>query len=190
MKDNGKADGYFRMVIDTLNDIDMNAMEKFVDLIMETYEKGGTIFTFGNGGSGSTASHLCEDFVKGVSYDLDKKFKVMCLNDHVLTMMAIANDDSYDKIFVEQLKNFLKKGDLVIGISGSGNSMNVVNAMEYAKKAGVRTVALCGYDGGKMKRIADLAIHADINDMEVSEDTHLVIAHCVKRIIMNRLGKN
>lgn len=183
------ADNYLNLVSDVLGKIDRKDMVQFVDLIIETYEKDGTIFTFGNGGSGATASHLCEDIVKGVSEGLDKGFKIICLNDHVLTLMAIANDDSYENIFVDQLKNFVKEGDLVVGISGSGNSPNIVKTIEYANKIGAKTVALCGFNGGKIKNISTLALHIPINNMEVSEDAHLVIAHCVKYMLENRLKK-
>ena len=101
--------------------------------------------------------------------------------------MAVANDISYEEIFVEQLKNFVKEGDVVIGISGSGNSMNVVKALEYGLSVGAQTVAICGFNGGKIKEIADLVVHVAIDDMEVSEDLHLVILHCVKRVIMQAL---
>ena len=105
--------------------------------------------------------------------------------------MAIANDVSYDDIFIEQLKNFLQKGDLVIGISGSGNSTNVVKAIEYANENGAKTIAICGYKGGKIKELAHLAIHAEVDDMEISEDIHnLIIAHCVKRMLTNELKNN
>jgi D-sedoheptulose 7-phosphate isomerase len=101
--------------------------------------------------------------------------------------MAIANDISYEDIFVEQLKNLLKKNDVVIGISGSGNSMNIVKALEYANEVGAKTIALCGYSGGKIKNIAKLAVHAEIDNMEVVEDVHLVVAHCIKNIIIKKL---
>ena len=105
--------------------------------------------------------------------------------------MAIANDISYDDIFVEQLKNFLREGDLVIGISGSGNSLNVVKALEYARGKGAKTVAICGYAGGKIKEIADLSVHAEVQDMEVSEDIHnLVMVHCVKQMLTKELKNN
>lgn len=181
-------DEYFEKVAHTLKSLDRDALERFVDLILETHEHDGTLFFFGNGGSGANASHFCGDFIKGLAHDPVKRFRAICLNDNLPALMAVANDISYDDIFVEQLKNFVKKGDLVIGLSGSGNSQNVVKALEYANSMGARTVALCGFTGGKIKHIATLAIHADINDMEVSEDLHLVIAHCVKRILMERLG--
>ncbi|MBT7703780.1 SIS domain-containing protein [Candidatus Peregrinibacteria bacterium] len=125
--------------------------------------------------------------MKGASYGLEKRFKAVCLNDNLSALMAVANDISYEEIFVEQLKNFVKEGDVVIGISGSGNSMNVVKALEYGLSVGAQTVAICGFNGGKIKEIADLVVHVAIDDMEVSEDLHLVILHCVKRVIMQAL---
>ncbi len=183
------TDSYFDLVKETLDGLDRKSMESFVDLIMETYEREGTIYIFGNGGSGGNASHMCGDIVKDVSLGLEKRFKVVCLNDNVPSMMAVANDISYDDIFLEPLKNFVKAGDLVVGISGSGNSANVVKALLYAKQKDVSTVALCGFDGGKIKEIADLAVHANVQDMEVSEDIHSVIGHAVKKMLMAKVGK-
>jgi len=174
---------YLNLVGDTINRIGRENIAKFVRLMLDTYGAGGTIFVCGNGGSGATAAHFCGDFLKGVSCGLDKRFKVICLADNIPTLMAVANDISYEDIFVEPLKNFIKKGDLVIGISGSGNSRNVIKAIEYANSCEAKTVALCGFSGGKLKEISSLSIHAEINDMEVSEDVHLIVLHCVKRVV-------
>ncbi len=180
---------YLTSVNDTLNNISIEHIDQFVRLLLDTYHNERNIYVFGNGGSASTASHFCGDLIKGVSYGLNKRFKATCLSDNLPALMAIANDISYDDIFVEQLKNFVKKDDLVIGISGSGNSANVVKAMEYANSIGAKTVAICGYKGGKIKDLAHLSIHASINDMEVAEDIHhLVLNHCVKRLVTNALN--
>lgn len=187
MRNTEDVDAYFNKVAATLNKFDRESMMKFADMLLETYNKAGRIYIFGNGGSGANASHFCGDFLKGVSYGLEKRFQVVCLNDNIPAMLAIANDISYEDVFIEQLKNFVNKEDLVIGISGSGNSKNIVKAMEFAKNIGAGTVALCGYDGGKIKQIADVSLHANINDMEVSEDMHLIFIHCVKNIIKSRL---
>lgn len=184
---NNEINDYFQHVTKTLESLDREHLGSFVGMLLQTYHNDANIFIFGNGGSGANASHICGDFVKGVSYGLDKRFKVICLNDNNSAMMAIANDISYEDIFVEQLKNFVKKGDLVIGISGSGNSMNVVKALEYAKGSGAATVAFCGFNGGRIKKVADLSIHAQIDNMEVVEDVHLIIGHCVKNIIIQEL---
>ena len=186
-----KADEYFAKVTKTLGSMDRKSIESAAEILMEAYEKGNTIYVFGNGGSAANASHFCGDLVKGASYGREKRFKAVCLNDNLPALMAIANDISYSDIFIEQLKNFAQKGDIAVGISGSGNSPNVVKAMEYAKTMGLKTIALCGFDGGKIKKISDVSLHAQINDMEVSEDAHMILIHCIKNILIDALdGKD
>jgi D-sedoheptulose 7-phosphate isomerase len=179
---------YLDKVKTTLDKLDRQDLEKFAEALMKAYLDGRHIFVFGNGGSGSTASHFCGDFLKGVSCGLDKRFRFLCLNDNIPALLAIANDISYEDVFIEQLKNHLQENDLVIGISGSGNSMNVVKALQYAKDHGAVTVAMCGYDGGKIIGIADIHVHAPIDNMEVTEDVHLVAIHCLKTMMIQRLG--
>ena len=135
------AQEYIDLVKTTLDALDPTRLDELVDAFHTTYEKGGNIYTMGNGGSGASASHAAGDFLKGASYGLDKRFKMICLNDNLPSMMAIANDIGWESIFIEPLKNFLQPHDLVIGISGSGNSKNVVAAMEYANEKGATTVA-------------------------------------------------
>jgi D-sedoheptulose 7-phosphate isomerase len=180
--------GYFAQATQTLSKLDKRTVSEFIEALIVAYNEDHAIYIFGNGGSGANASHICGDFVKGVSYALEKRFRFFCLNDNVPAIMAIANDISFDDVFVEQLKNVLKRGDLVIGISGSGNSKNVVEALKYAKRKGAKTVGFCGYDGGKVKELVHLAVHVPIADMELSEDIHLIIAHCCKQIIMQSLN--
>lgn len=182
-----QINSFFNRVIDTLNRFNRQDLQNVIDRIITTYLEDGIIYVFGNGGSASTASHFCGDFIKGVSFGLEKRFKIICLNDNMAALMAIANDISYDYIFVEQLKNFLTARDMVIGISCSGNSLNVIKAIEYAKSVGALTVAFCGFDGGALKMSADLSLHAEIDDMEICEDVHLVIIHCVKQILLKML---
>ncbi len=179
---------YLQKTIQTIQKLSPEAIEAFQNQLLKTYEAGGTVFIFGNGGSAATASHFAGDFVKGVSFGLKKRFKVICLNDNNAAMMAIANDISYDAIFIEQLKNFLSSDDFVIGISGSGNSENVVCALEYAKGSGVATAAMCGFKGGRIAEIADVVLHAEINDMEVTEDIHMILTHCVKQCVRKALN--
>lgn len=182
-----KAKDYLRLVIDTLNQLEQNTIQEASEAFLDAYNAGGNIYVFGNGGSGATASHVAGDFLKGASYGLDKRFRMICLNDNIAAMMAIANDIGYEDIFIEQLKNFIKPGDLVVGISGSGNSENVVRAMTFAKEQGVRTLALCGFKGGKIKDLADIAVHAPVMDMEVTEDVHMVIFNIIKKEMQDRL---
>ncbi len=182
-----QAQQYIDLVKSTLDALDSKALDALVEAFHTTYEKGGNIYTMGNGGSGASASHAAGDFLKGASYGLDKRFKMICLNDNLPSMMAIANDIGWESIFVEPLKNFLSEDDLVIGISGSGNSKNVVNALEYANANGATTVAMSGFKGGKISQIASINVHAPVMDMEVTEDVHMVIFNIVKKQMMARL---
>ena len=180
-------ENYLTLVKSTIDQLDRTQIEKTAEAFMRVYDAGKTIYIFGNGGSDASATHACGDFVKGASYGLEKRFKVMSLVDNLPALMAIANDISYDDIFIEQLKNFIQPGDLVIGISGSGNSNNVVKAIEFAKQKGIQTIAFCGYKGGKIKEIADLAIHSAAMDMEVAEDIHMMVFNVLKKEVMRRL---
>ena len=182
-----QAQQYIDLVKSTLDALDPKALDALVEAFHTTYEKGGNIYTMGNGGSGASASHAAGDFLKGASYGLNKRFKMICLNDNLPSMMAIANDIGWESIFVEPLKNFLTQDDLVIGISGSGNSKNVVNALEYANANGATTVAMSGFKGGKISQIASINVHAPVMDMEVTEDIHMVIFNIVKKQMMARL---
>ena len=182
-----QAQQYIDAVKSTLDALEPKALDALVEAFHTTYEKGGNIYTMGNGGSGASASHAAGDFLKGASYGLDKRFKMICLNDNLPSMMAIANDIGWESIFVEPLKNFLSEDDLVIGISGSGNSKNVVNALEYANSNGATTVAMSGFKGGKISQIASINVHAPVMDMEVTEDVHMVIFNIVKKQMMARL---
>ena len=166
-----------------MDKLDREMFNRITNLLIEAYERGATIFVFGNGGSALTASHLACDINKGVSCGLQKRWKVIPLTDNLGTIMAYANDVSYDDIFVEQLKNFLQKGDVVIGISGSGNSPNVLKAVGYANDNGAVTVGFTGYDGGKLARLAHCALNAHINDMQISEDIHMMVTHILMRLL-------
>lgn len=182
-----KAAEYIALVKETLDKLSQDSIADAANAFYDTYQKGGNIYVFGNGGSGATASHVAGDFLKGASYGLEKRFKMICLNDNVASMMAIANDIGYEDIFIEPLKNFLGPDDLVVGISGSGNSENVVRAMQYAKIHGTTTLALSGFNGGKIAQLADVSVHAPVMDMEVCEDIHMVIFNIIKKEMQLRL---
>lgn len=176
-------DNYFNLLKQSVDGLDRKAIISFVDLLLEARKNGNNIYIMGNGGSASTASHFTCDFNKGLSYKKDIRFKMICLNDNIATMLAYSNDLGYENVFVEQLKNFLKKDDVVIGISGSGNSKNILNAIEYANDLGAKTVGLTGFDGGKLKNIVDVSIHADVNNMQVAEDVHMTICHMLYSVM-------
>lgn len=171
----------------TLDQLDHDAIQEVIDVFLEAYHNQQSFYIFGNGGSGSNASHICGDFIKGVSYGLDKGFRFHCLNDNMAGMMAIANDIDYNDIFVEPVKNVVEKNDVVIGLSGSGNSENVVRALTEAKERGAVTIAFSGFTGGKIKKLANCAIHVPVHDMEVTEDVQLIVFHIIKNAIIKSL---
>lgn len=171
-----------KAVLDSISKEDLNQL---MNLLVDAKDTGKTIFIMGNGGSAATASHFVCDFNKGVSLGKEKMFKFICLNDNVPTMMAYANDLSYADVFVGPLKNFLQRGDIVIGISGSGNSENVVRAIQYANENGGITVGLTGYSGGKIKQISKYNVHVPVDDMQITEDLHMVLDHCMMKILYN-----
>ena len=180
-------DRYVTRVTRVLNQLNREDVAAVVRTLLDMRNRGGTLFLFGNGGSGATASHMYCDLAKGASLMLENRFRVICLNDNIPAMAAYANDISWEEVFVGPMKNLIKKEDVAIGISGSGNSMNVVKALEYANSIGATTIAWCGYDGGKIKKIADMSVHVDINDMEVTEDVHLVLNHCIREALRDTL---
>ena len=169
-----------KKVLDQISKEDLNSV---MNLLVDAKDAGKTIFIMGNGGSAATASHYVCDFNKGISLGKEKMFKFICLNDNVPTMMAYANDLSYADVFVGPLKNFMQAGDIVIGISGSGNSENVVGAIQYANENGGVTVGLTGYSGGKVKQLSKYNVHVPVDDMQITEDLHMVLDHCMMIIL-------
>ncbi len=180
--------GYFNQVSETLTKINISELEAVVQSITDCYNRGGMIYIFGNGGSSATASHVAGDYLKGITFGMEKRLRIICLSDNIPGLMAIANDISYDDIFVEQLKNFIKSGDLVIGISGSGNSENVLKALYLAKEKKVETIAFVGFSGGKAKVITDVCVHIPVNDMEMTEDLHLLCFHAIKQNLIQKIN--
>jgi D-sedoheptulose 7-phosphate isomerase len=174
-----------KAAIDRLDRKELNAA---MNALLEAYERGATIYVFGNGGSSATASHMVCDFDKGTCYDLPKKFHFVCLNDNIPVMMAIANDDSFENVFVYQLEDRLKKNDLVLAISGSGNSHNVIKAIDYAKKVGCKIIGMTGYDGGKLAKAADYQLHVPADDMQITEDLHMGFDHMIMQIFWKYLA--
>ena len=176
-------EGYFEKLRSTLDRISRDELNGFLNLLVDALVAERRIYIMGNGGSAATASHFVADFNKGLSYGKKRRFRCICLNDNIATLMAYANDVSYEDVFVEQLKNFLEPGDLVIGISGSGNSKNVVNAVEYANAHGAITLGLSGYDGGVLKKTAMHGVHIPVMDMQVTEDLHMVLDHMAYAVL-------
>jgi D-sedoheptulose 7-phosphate isomerase len=170
---------YKQDLFDALNKIDLAKVEQAIAWMKDARAAGRTIFTCGNGGSASTASHFATDIVKGASFGRGTRFRIMALTDSLSTMTAYANDVSFDTVFVEQLKNFAQPGDVVLGISGSGNSPNVLRAIEYANSIGCKTISLTGRDGGKLAPMAGLNIQVPVPHMGRIEDGHMIITHMI-----------
>ncbi len=182
---------YFDKLKKTLDKLDTDSIGTVVDILLQCRENEGTMYIFGNGGSAANASHIAGDFLKGISYGMEKRFKTHCLNDNIAGTTAITNDLSFDDIFIEQLKTYLSPGDVVIGISGSGNSENVVRAVQWAHDKGATTIALTGYKGGRLKKAAEFVLLAPVDDMEITEDMHTIIFHAIKQEINRRIkGKS
>lgn len=183
----GEIKDYIRLEIEILEKMDIEAINDALDILHDTLQKEGIVYIFGNGGSSATASHFQNDFNKGISEHMVKKFRFQCLNDNWATVMAIANDISFDEVFRFQLTGRMKPDDIVIAISGSGNSRNVLNAVEYAKEQGCKVIGLTGYDGGKLKELSDISLHVPVNSMQITEDLHMMLDHLMMSVFNKTL---
>jgi D-sedoheptulose 7-phosphate isomerase len=182
------VDDYLGDFVKLLAQVDRKQVDKMVDLVTEAYILEKTVFIIGNGGSGANASHLCEDLGKGTLHDFEKqrRLKVMSLTDNTPYILAWGNDTAYDRIFVEQLKNFVEKDSLLIAISGSGNSPNVINCIEYANSHGMKTLGVTGYDGGKLKKLAHHNLHVPSWNMGMVESVHSTLFHYLLDICFHK----
>ena len=173
---------YLDSLAQSCNKIIHSDIINIYDLLIRTVDADGKIFICGNGGSASTASHFQVDLNNAFSIVRYKR-PVFCLTDNISTITAISNDYTYDDVFQRQLQYMLKEKDVLITISGSGNSKNVVKAAEYARKKGNSVVALLGLDGGKLKCIADYVLHVHVDNIQLSEDLHLIVGHLLSKMI-------
>ncbi|MCB9453184.1 MAG: SIS domain-containing protein [Anaerolineaceae bacterium] len=170
---------YFNTLQSVLNDVPFNVVDQVVDVLMAANRNGNVVYICGNGGSAATATHFGCDLAKRPIVAGQPRFRVVALTDNNALMTALSNDIGYDAVFSEQLLPLVRPGDVLIGISGSGNSKNVVNAVQVAKEAGATTIGFCGYDGGKLKQAVDVPVHIDCNVMAMVEDVHLVLEHAI-----------
>jgi D-sedoheptulose 7-phosphate isomerase len=173
------AKDYLDRVCQEIRRLDTSQLEQVSELIERAYHAGRTVFVIGNGGSAANASHLCEDLNKCTLRDFEdqKRLKVLSLTDNTAGIMAWANDEGYDRVFVEQLKTYATAGDLVLAISGSGNSPNILKAVEWSNAHGLTTVGITGYSGGKLKELAHHSLHCPVDDMGTAESLHMVAFH-------------
>lgn len=176
---------YARYLAGILEALDFSALKKVADLIIRQARKGKTVYIIGNGGSASTASHFATDLMHSSLLGDKYIIRAFSLAENPALMTAISNDVGYERVFSKQLEKVAVKGDILIAISASGNSPNLLNAFGTAKKIGVHTVALVGFDGGKMAKIADYVLHAKTEKSEYgpAEDAHLFIDHMISSYI-------
>lgn len=174
---------YLDHEIEVIKHLDTEEINLAVRAIVHACERGADIYVFGNGGSAATASHLAADLNYCVSQYFNNKACFICLSDNIPRMMAIANDISYDEVFRNQLIGRLSTDDLVIGISGSGNSKNVILAVEYARQAGAKSIGITGSHGGKLKELSDYHMDVMEDDILISEDIHLLFNHMVRFVM-------
>ncbi len=170
---------YVAGVQEAIASLDLGRVEQAIEWFQEARAAGRAIFVCGNGGSAAAASHFATELLKGASYNRASRFRIIALNDSIPTITAYSNDVSYDCVFVEQLKNFAAPGDLLMGLSSSGNSANVIRSFEYANSIGCRTLALTGRGGGKLGPLAQLNIEVRSSHTGRSEDAHMVVCHII-----------
>lgn len=179
------AKAYIKYLQSVLQRVDTAEIGRFIETLLDARERGATVFFIGNGGSAATASHFANDLSIGTN-DYEQPFRVISLTDNVPIITAIGNDFGYEEIFVRQLRIHGEKGDVLVGISASGNSPNVIRAFDFARSAGIKTVAITAFDGGRMKTMADEGIHVPTEPKEYgpAEDTHMVLDHLVGAYLM------
>ena len=173
---------YKKNCFQATEEIETKTIDQLVDIMKEAYAENRTIFIIGNGGSASSATHFCNDLNIGTLWNKQstkKRFRSISLTDNISVMTAWANDTDYIDIFEQQLRNLARPGDLLIAISGSGNSPNIIKAAKYANDNGIYTVGICGYDGGKLKGISKLSLHVPLNDMGMVEAVHSMVLHYI-----------
>ncbi len=178
---------YYQREKQIIDALDKNEINEALNAILRHYENEDIIYVLGNGGSSATANHMVCDFDKGISLDLKKQFRVISLSDNIPMIMAIGNDIGFEDVFYLQLKNKLKPTDLVIAISGSGNSRNIVKAVQYANEVGAEVIGLTGYAGGKLKNMANINVHVPVEDMQITEDMHMSFVHVAMQIFWRYL---
>ena len=189
------ANQYLKRINDELARIDPSDMQRWADHIFRAWEQQRFVFIIGNGGSGTTASHMAEDLGKSTLKESDlrdeskQRLKVLSLTDNAGWLMAVGNDLAYDQIFVQQLMNYGSAGDILIAISGSGNSPNILEAVDWANRHNLVTFGLTGYEGGKLKTMSQDGLHVDLNDMGMVESIHLCLFHWVLNDVFARINQ-
>lgn len=185
---------FLARVSEELAKINTGEVQTLADWIWDVYQADRFVFVIGNGGSGSNASHFCEDMGKGTldrkdfDNDAKRRLKILSLTDNTPYILAWGNDEGFDRVFVEQLKNLASPGDLLVAISGSGNSPNIIRCVDWAKKNGLKTFGCTGYSGGKLRSLADANLHVPLDDMGIVESIHLTAFHWVVDDLYRRIS--
>jgi D-sedoheptulose 7-phosphate isomerase len=185
---------FLERIANELLRIDPAEVKALADAVYDAYERGRFVFVIGNGGSGSNASHFCEDVGKGTlrredfDDDAKKRVRILSLTDNTPYILAWGNDEGFDRVFVEQLKNLASPGDLLIAISGSGNSPNILRAVAWANRHDVRTFGCTGFSGGKLRSLAMQCLHVPLDDMGIVETIHLAAFHWVVDDLYRRIS--
>jgi D-sedoheptulose 7-phosphate isomerase len=179
----GFAEKYLERLVSTVRRLNFAQLDRALEIIAKAWENGNQVICLGNGGSALTAQHYVNDWNKSIYLSTGRPFLGRCLTDNMGLVLAYANDFCFEDVFVEQLKPILRPQDLVIGISGSGNSENVLRAISYANDHEAVTLGICGYDGGALKTLAQHHLWADVNDMQLAEDVHFFFGHLVMQAL-------
>ncbi len=185
----GSAQAYLAKLKRQLEVLDHAEIDRAVAVVARAWQEGKQIIVLGNGGSSLTALHFVNDWNKSVFMRGGKRFRGRTLVDNVGLLMSYANDIAFEDVFVEQLKNLMEAGDLVIAVSGSGNSENVIRAVDWANANGGVTLGLCGYGGGRLKDIAQQRVWVQVDDMQLCEDIHSIFGHVVMQTLCGDLNK-
>lgn len=183
------VDSYFALLSATIERLQFHPLNAITESLLWAFENDKTVYVFGNGGSASLASHFACDLGKGTANGTEKRFRVMALTDNLPLITAWANDSSYDHIFAEQLTNFVRPQDVAFAISASGNSRNVINALQVARDAGATTLGITGFKGGLMRELCDKCVIVPSENMQIIEDLHLSIAHAIFTVARARTSK-
>ena len=180
---------YKNNLFSTVEALNHDEIEKFMEMLIDAYKNGKFVFVIGNGGSAANASHFAQDLAKGTRRNPEqtKRLKALSLTDNLPFVTAQGNDEGYDSIFEQQLRTFASEGDLLISISGSGNSPNIIKAVEWANRNGLITIGITGFDGGKLKKLTQHSVNVALDDMCTSESVHSIIFHYVILELRERL---
>jgi D-sedoheptulose 7-phosphate isomerase len=188
MKPEHDCHSYFECLSIAIAKMPFHRIEQVVEILVDAYENQRTVYLFGNGGSAALASHFACDLAKGTVNGSARRFHALALTDNVALMTAWANDCNYEDIFAEQLLNFIRPCDVAFAISGSGNSGNVLKAVKVARHAGATAVGLTGFEGGRLKNLCHACLVVPADNMQVIEDLHLCVTHCLFTCIRARIA--